>query len=450
MSDRFDGPAIIDRALRVAEGDEADATFLGWDRNLTRFASSTIHQNLNDRGGSLTIRVVDGGRIGVASTSATDDEALSRTARLALELARRSEPVDGFRGLHRNTAPSPAIDAFDEPTARLAPMAKAEELAAVFAEGRKAGVAYAGTYTTGVAEVAAGNAHGVRHAARVTVADSLVIAMRERDSGFASRMSRRADGVRVRELGAEATDTCTRLAGCTAELEPGRYDVILEPAAIAEAFEWMNMITFSGQSYEDGSSFFVGKLGKQILGRNVTIIDDPLDPAFLPFPFDIEGMPKRRVLLVEAGVPLTPALDTIAAARLGIEPTASAVSLEAAEHGMAMHLSLSGGKATREEMIASTERGIWVTRFNYVNGLLDPKTALMTGMTRDGTFLVEDGKVTARLPNLRWTQSMVEALNAVESLSAERRITGTWWNPVGGTIAPTIKVKGWNVTGAQG
>jgi predicted Zn-dependent protease len=91
-----------------------------------------------------------------------------------------------------------------------------------------------------------------------------------------------------------------------------------------------------------------------------------------------------------------------------------------------------------------------VTRFNYVNGLLDPKTALMTGMTRDGTFLVEDGQVTARLPNLRWTQSMVEALNNVEALSRERRIVGTWWNPVGGTIAPTLKVRGWNVTGAQG
>lgn len=450
MSDRFDADGIIDRALGFAEGDEADAAFLGWDRNLTRFANSTIHQNLTDRGGSLTIRVVDGGRIGVASTSATDDDSLRRAAGLALELARRSEPVEGFRGLHRNTNPSPAVDAFDEATSRMSPMAKAEELAAVFAEGKRIDVHYAGTYTTGVGELAAGNTHGVRHAARVTLADSLVIAMREKDSGYATRMSRRAGGVRVRELGAEATETCTRLTGRVAELPQGRYDVILEPPAIAEAFEWLNMIAFSGQAYEDGSSFFVGKLGQKTLGANVTIVDDPIDPGFLPFPFDLEGMPKRRVALVENGTPHTPALDTIAAARLGMEPTASAVSLEAAEHGMALHLSLSGGDASREEMIASTTRGIWVTRFNYVNGLLDPKTALMTGMTRDGTFLVEDGKVTARLPNLRWTQSMVDALNEVETLTSERRIVGTWWNPVGGTLAPTIKVKGWNVTGAQG
>lgn len=450
MSERLDGTGIIDRVLRLADGDEADAVFIGSDKNLTRFANSTIHQNLTERGGSLTIRVVADGRIGVASASATDDESLKRTAALALDLARRSEPVEGFRGLHRNLEPSPAIDSFDEETASIPLMSKAEDLAAVFRDGSASGAVYAGTYTTGVTEIAVGNTHGVRHAASATIADALVIAMNGRRSGFATRMARGAAGVRVRELGSEATETCDRLAERNAELPPGRYDVILEPAALAEAFEWLNMIAFSGQAFEDGSSFFVGKLGQKILGENVTLVDDPLDPGFLPFPFDLEGMPKRRVPLIENGVPGTPALDTIAAGRLGLAPTASAVSLEAAEHGMALHLSLSGGESSREKMIASTGRGIWVTRFNYVNGLLDPKTALMTGMTRDGTFLVEDGKVTARLPNLRWTQSMVEALGNVEALSKERRIVGTWWNPIGGTLAPTIKVRGWNVTGAQG
>jgi predicted Zn-dependent protease len=114
MSDRFHAHDIVERALGFVEGDEADAVFNGSDRNLTRFASSTIHQNLSERGGSLTIRVVAGGRIGVASTSATDDGALRRTAALALDLAKRSEPVEGFRGLHRNMDPSPGIGAFDE------------------------------------------------------------------------------------------------------------------------------------------------------------------------------------------------------------------------------------------------------------------------------------------------------------------------------------------------
>ena len=117
---------------------------------------------------------------------------------------------------------------------------------------------------------------------------------------------------------------------------------------------------------------------------------------------------------------------------------------------MAMHLAMAPGESTREEMIASTELGIWVTRFNYVNGLLDPRIALMTGMTRDGTFLIRDGRVAARLPNLRWTQSLVAALADVESLSRDRRTISTWWNPVGGTMAPTVKVRKWSITGVQG
>ena len=160
-------------------------------------------------------------------------------------------------------------------------------------------------------------------------------------------------------------------------------------------------------------------------------------------------MPKRPVAIVERGVARTPVLDKAWADRLGLAPTAHAWHLGSPEHGAAFHLTLAGGDSTREEMIASTQLGIWVTRFNYVNGLLEPKTALMTGTTRDGTFLIRDGKVAARLPNLRWTQSMVEAFSNVEMLSRERRSIGTWYNMYGGTLAPVVKIRGWNITGKQ-
>jgi predicted Zn-dependent protease len=142
-------------------------------------------------------------------------------------------------------------------------------------------------------------------------------------------------------------------------------------------------------------------------------------------------------------------VDKMYADRLGIPPTASAWQFGSPEHGSAFHLSMQGGDTTREEMIRSTKHGIWVTRFNYVNGLLEPKTALMTGTTRDGTFLIRDGEIVARLPNLRWTQAMVEAFSNIEALSRERRIVGTWYNGFGGTLAPTVKIRGWNITGKQ-
>ena len=317
----------------------------------------------------------------------------------------------------------------------------------MFDEGAAAGVRFAGSHTTGSASVACGNSHGIRRYARLTFADATTIALGERHSGYATSRARRAADLDVNALGREATQKATLLADTVEDLSPGRYDVILEPPALAEVFDWMNMIALTGQSFEDGSSFFVGNVGKPLLGANFTLADDSIE--HFPFPFDLEGRPKRRVTLVENGVIRTPVVDQAWADRLGLEPTASAWSLGSPEHGAAFHLSMAGGDSSREAMLASTKLGIWVTRFNYVNGLLEPRTALMTGTTRDGTFLVRDGKVVARLPNLRWTQSMVEAFSNIEALSRERRSIGTWYNIYGGTTAPVVKIRGWNVTGKQ-
>jgi PmbA protein len=447
MRDERESFDVVARALAAADADEADAEFISSDHNISRFANSQLHQNMSEESASLTLRVIVNGAMGVATTTVFDDDEIARTAALAREAAKHAHPVQGFTGLYRDNEPLPPVNAFDAATAALAPMEKALALRTMF--DRHAGVLFAGAYATGSASIACGNTHGVRRYTTVTDADATVIAITESGSGYATRRERSATRMDLAELGAEATLKATLSADRIEDLAPGAYDVILEPPALAEVFEWLNMIALTGQSYEDGSSFFVGNLGKRVLGENFTLADDALDPAFLPFPFDMEGLPKRRVALVENGVIRTPVLDKAWADRLGLAPTAHAWSLGSPEHGSAFHLSMSGGDSSREEMIASTELGIWVTRFNYVNGLLEPKTALMTGTTRDGTFLIRDGKVAARLPNLRWTQSMTEAFSNIVALSRERRITGTWYNPFGGTLAPVVKIRGWNITGKQ-
>jgi len=467
MRDERESYDILDRALRAANTDEADAAFIANDHSITRFANSQIIQNMAEESASLTLRVVLNGAMGVATTTGFDDEEIARTAELAREAAKHADPVVGFKGLYRPSVILSREDGEGPPDSGAAvanrtgsfavyaalddnvpsPMDKALALRAMFDAHRD--VSYAGVYSTGVSSVAVGNTHGVRRFATMTDADATVIAIASSGSGYATRRDRSAARVSLAELGDEATLKATLASERIEDLEPGAYDVILEPPCLAEVFEWMNTIAFTGQSFEDGSSFFVGNLGKRVLGDNFTLADDALDPEFLPFPFDIEGIPKRLVTLVERGVIRTPVLDKAWADRLGLEPTASAWHLGSPEHGSAFHLSMAGGDATREEMIASTKHGIWITRFNYVNGLLEPKTALMTGTTRDGTFLIRDGKIVARLPNLRWTQSMIEALSNIESLSKERRIVGSWYNMFGGTLAPVVKIRGWNITGKQ-
>ena len=438
---------ILEAALAAAGADEADAAFISVDQNISRFANSQLHQNMSEESGSLTLRVIVNGAMGVATTTSFEDEEIAAAAEIARAAARHSNPVQGFKGLYRDNEPLALLDTFDEATANITPETKARALRTMFdAHGA---LQFAGAYATGAASVACGNTHGVRRFARTTWSDATVIALGPDASGYATQREQRANRLDLVALGDEATYKATLAAGKVEDLPPGAYDVILEPPALAEVFDWMNMIAFTGQSFEDGSSFFVGNLGKRILGENCTLADDATDPDFLPFPFDLEGMPKRAVAMVEAGTIRTPVLDKAWADRLGLAATGNAWSLGSSEHGAAFHISMTGGDTTREEMIASTKLGIWVTRFNYVNGLLEPKTALMTGTTRDGTFLIRDGEIMARLPNLRWTQSMVEAFNNIESLSRERRNVGTWYNMFGGTRAPVVKMRGWQVTGKQ-
>ena len=445
MRSESDSLAILERALHAAGAEEADAVFLSVDQNISRFANSQLHQNMSEESAWLTLRVIVNGAMGVATTTAFDEDEIVRTAGVAREAARHSGAVQGFRGLYRDNEPVPTVDSFDEATATISALEKATALRKMFDKGRD--VLFAGSYATAATSVACGNTHGVRRYARMTHADATAIAIGSIGSGYATRRERRASEVDMAALGDEAILKATLATDQIEDLTPGAYDVILEPPALAEVFEWMNMIAFTGQSFEDGSSFFVGNLGKQMLGENFTLIDDSI--SYLPFPFDMEGLPKRAVTLIENGVPRTPALDTAWADRLGLAPTAHAWQLGSPEHGSAFHLTMNAGQSSREEMIASTKLGIWVTRFNYVNGLLEPRTALMTGTTRDGTFLIRDGKVAARLPNLRWTQSMVEAFSNIESMSRERRSTGTWYNMFGGTLAPTVKIRSWNITGKQ-
>ena len=447
MSPEHDSFAILDAALNAAGAPEADAVFVSTDQNISRFANSNLHQNMSEVSAELTLRVIVDDAMGMASTTVFDADEIARTAALAREAARHSHPLQNFSGLYRESEPLPSVRTFDEATAAIAPADKARALREMFDRGRPFDVEFAGAFGTGASSIAVANTHGLRRYCTMTASDATVIAIGKNGSGYATEIDRR--NVDVVGLGNEATLKAVLSAGVLDKIEPGPYDVILEPPATPQVADWLNMIALSGSAFDDGSSFFVGNIGKQVLGTNFTLTDDSLDEAFLPFPFDLEGLPKRRVTLIERGIVCTPAVDKAYADRLGFAPTATCWSLGGAEHGSAFHLSIDGGDATREDLIRSTKRGIWVTRFNYVNGLLEPKTALMTGTTRDGTFLIRDGEVVARLPNLRWTQSIVEAFSRIEGLTRERRRVATWYNHFGGTIAPVMKIAGWNITGKQ-
>src|SRR5947207_2617236 len=293
MRSAFDSFAILDRALEAAQADQADAVFVSTDQNITRFANSSVHQNMSEVSAELTLRVIVDDAVGVASTTVFDADEIARTAALAREAARHADPRQNFSGLYRHDEPLPELRTFDQHVAAMPPMEKARALRTMFDRGRAHGVSFAGAYASGASSYACGNTHGVRRYCTASSANATVIAIGANNaSGYATAIDRR--DVDVIALGDEATGKATLRAGTDRELLPGAYDVILEPAAVGEVLEWLEMIAFTGSSFEDGSSFFVGNVGKQILGPNLTIADDAVDQSFPPFPLHFEALTRAR------------------------------------------------------------------------------------------------------------------------------------------------------------
>ena len=199
-------------------------------------------------------------------------------------------------------------------------------------------------------------------------------------------------------------------------------------------------------SVQEGRSFMCGKIGERVTGDKVTIWDDGLDPRGLPLPFDFEGMPKQKVMLIEKGIAKNVVYDSATAAKEpGKKSTGHSLPAPNTQGPLPINLFMEPGKSTKEEMLASTDRGIWVTRFHYTN-VLHPVKTVITGMTRDGTFLIEKGKITRPLKNLRFTQSILEALSNVEMLTSTLKVVKDDWNALGTTV-PAIKVRNFRFTG---
>ena len=230
-------------------------------------------------------------------------------------------------------------------------------------------------------------------------------------------------------------------------IEPGPYTVVLEPAAVAELVGFLASLGLGAQADQEGRSFMAGRMGQSITGERATLVDDPYDPRAFGKPFDYEGTPRRRVMLVENGIARGVVHDRRTAKKAGVQSTGHACPPPATDGPLPYSLVLGGGDQSLEEMIASTARGILVTRFWYCR-VVDPKKTIVTGMTRDGTFLIERGKLVRGLRNLRFNESVLEVLRRADGFSRELDPTvfDYTWNCV---VAPALRVPEFNFTGVS-
>jgi PmbA protein len=454
------GEELINRlihSLRRAGG-EAELSLHASRMGTTRFAGSRVTQTGDVEDVTVQARVAVGRRVGAARVNATDDTALDRVLAQARALA-AAMPEGDFGGFDDGAAPLAAhVPGFDADTAAVDAAARAGLIAPAFAACARAGMTAAGLCAAGETTIAVATSAGAQRLHRYTRARFDLIAA---DAGDAKASGRRSHDGRTWSLVAAGHDAlvddavarAARSRGAT-PLAAGEYDVVLEPHAVAELLEWMALTSFGARSVEDGSSALAGRIGEALTGPALTIYDDALagEDGAPTAPFDAEGTPRQRVTFLDGGVARAVVHDRGSAAVAGARSTGHAPPIgdEMFDGGpIPQHLMLAAGDASVDELVARVERGLYVSRFHYVNGLLDTRRALMTGMTRDGLWRIENGRIAGPAANQRWTMSFLDAGRRIEGRSEISRdralidggLSECWF------VCPTILVRGWKFSG---
>jgi predicted Zn-dependent protease len=429
--------------FRLAGRVRAEVMINSSESALTRFADNVISQNVAERSESVSIRLMDKGRVFKTSLNQTDGASLASAVRRALA-ALRLQKKD--KNLLKPPAPRPVATAapglYSPATAALKPSFRAAKIAGLARLCRARGMKCYGTLENGVSLLTMANNSGVFVSHGETHAIYSVTARKGEGYGWAEQYSPDASKIDYAAVGARAMDKAAASARPSA-VPPGKYTVILEPAAVADMLFFLGYSGLGGRAWLDGRSFASGALGKRLLHPSITITDDALEGPAAGATFDFEGLPRKKVVLVEKGVVRAVVHDRRTAAEAGVHSTGHSLPQPNSYGPMPRNLEMSPGESSLEEMIRSTGKGILVTAFHYTN-LLRPKTVEMTGMTRNGTFLVENGRVTKALKNLRFTQSVTEAFSNVEALSKERETSGSW----GKMCVPSMKIRDFNFSSA--
>jgi predicted Zn-dependent protease len=415
--------SIVDTVLRLAKSIGVAETEVHVDESisaLTRFANNAIHQNVAEHTVNISVRTSVDQRTARATTNRTDEDSLRGAIEASLSLAHSQPknplllPMPGkqrYRGVNR----------FVKQTAALTPEDRARAVRRACDLAVKKGQTAAGIFSSAQSQTAMGNSRGLFASYRDTHAVFSITMQEGAAASWAKENAANVTDIDPQRLAQRASEKAHRATEAR-ELAPGRYTVILEPAAVLDLVGFL-FYDFAATALQDKRSCFNERMGKQVFGKNISIEDDAYHPLQLGAPYDGEGIPRQRVLLVDKGVPENLVYSRASAKVAKKKPTGHGFMLPN-EYGEApMNLVFSGGKSSLDEMVASTERGLLVTRLWYIREV-DPYEKIMTGMTRDGLFLVEKGRVTSAVRNFRFNQSILEMLRNVEMLGPAVRATG--------------------------
>jgi PmbA protein len=407
---------------------------------LTRFANNTIHQNVAETNSLLMVRVDLETRRGLATTSQLTDDAVRTVRDRAVELAQRAP-----RQSDRPPMPGPQqyrlVERWDQATADAAAGERGNLVARALGQVERAGFTAAGYLTTSSAVAAMANSNGLTASMPSTFAEFSITVMVPGSSGWAKAKAPALNELNIEALTEQAIRTAERGRN-PRELKAGNYSVVLTPAAVADLVSFLAG-DFSGLAVLEQESCLTGKLGRQLFGSNITLFDDVTHPLQMGYPFDGEGVARETVPLIERGTVRAFVYGLTSAGKAGVPPTGHGSAVEPDDYPL--NLVMQGGTTSIDEMIASTDRGLFITRCWYIREV-DPTTKIVTGMTRDGTFWIEGGKIAHGVKNLRFNQGLIAMLNDVEAMGPAVRAAGEEHDSC--MIVPAMKIRNFRFTGS--
>ena len=432
---------VAGAALEIPGADDVEVLFLHEWGGLTRFANSEIHQSTSREDTALRVRVAVGGRTGVAQANDFSPEGAIDAARSAKEMADVVAPDPLWPGL---AGPSPIgdLDRFDEETAGASPAARADSVADLIAQVPD-GYRAAGAYETQAMEVGVATTGGQRCWGPMTQASiTTVVTGDEQASGFAERFAGAAGELDAVAIGAAAAGKAVD-SRSPRSLDPGEYPVVLEPNAVATLVGFLAWVGFGGRDYIEGRSCFSGRAGELVADETISIWDDASGSGMLGLAFDFEGEPRTRVDLIREGVFVDAVYDrrTAKQAERAEGSTGHGLPSPNPQGPFPLHLYMGTGDASVEDMVAATDRGLLVTRFHYAN-VVNPMESSITGMTRDGTFLIENGEIAGPVRNFRFTQSILGALSAVSMIGRDPELASEFF--FSASRVPALKIESFN------
>jgi PmbA protein len=428
---------IVGTVLRLAKTVGAEETEVHVDEvadALTRFANNGIHQNVAEHGLTVSVRTVVDGRTARATTNRVDEDSLRSAIEGSLSLA-ASQPKNPLLLAMPGPQKYRLVNRFVKHTVALTAQDRALAVRRACNLAIKHGQVAAGIYSTGQSQTAVGNSRGLFATYRESHAEFSITMQEKPAASWAKANSADVQKFDPQRLAARASEKA-HLAVDPQELPAGRYTVILEPAAVLDLVGFL-FYDFAATALQDKRSCLNDRMGKPLFGKSISIYDDVYHPLQLGAPFDGEGMPRQKVQLVDRGVPKNLVYSRASAKSAGKRPTGHGFALPNEFGEAPVNLVFDGGDSSLQEMIASTDHGLLVTRLWYIREV-DPYEKIMTGMTRDGLYLVEKGRAVSAVRNFRFNQSLLEMLRNVELLGPAVRATG---EEAFEMVVPAMKVR---------